>query len=257
MNVERDAITSGTVVITGAGSARGIGRGLAARLAATGRPLALLDRDGEGVADAVQALGGVGAEVRGWAVDITDEASIDVAMSDIERTMPPVTGLANIAGVSDPTPFLELDRERWERVIQINLTGTFLVTRRIAPGMLERGTGSVVCLSSTAAQSGGGNYSTTAYAAAKAGIEGLMHGLAREFAPAGVTVNCVSPAMIDTDIMGGRITDDRLGTFLAAVPVGRLGTVDEVAALIAFLLGPDSRYITGATYTINGGVRIG
>ena len=84
-----------------------------------------------------------------------------------------------------------------------------------------------------------------------------VHGLAREAAPLGVTVNCISPAVIDTDIMGGPITADRAPAFLSALPVGRLGTVDEVAALLEFLLGPDAGYITGATYNINGGLRIG
>ncbi len=247
----------GTVIVTGAASERGIGRALARRLAADGRPLALLDRDAAGIEDAAAELEGLGATVLGRALDITDDDAMDRVVAEIESALPPVTGLANIAGVSDPTPFAELDRARWERTIGINLTGTFLMCKRIVPGMIERGAGSIVCLSSTAAHSGGGHYSTTAYAAAKAGIEGLVRGLAREVAPAGVRVNAVAPAMIDTDIMGGPILDDRLPAFVSAVPLGRLGTADEVAALVAFLLGPDAAYITGSTYNINGGVRIG
>jgi NAD(P)-dependent dehydrogenase (short-subunit alcohol dehydrogenase family) len=129
--------------------------------------------------------------------------------------------------------------------------------KRFTPGMVERRLGRIVNLSSTAAQTGGGTYSATAYAASKAGIEGLTHGAALELAPTGVTVNVVSPAVIDTEIMGGRITEERQPAFVAGLPVGRLGSPDEVAALIEFMIGPDAGYITGAHYNINGGARIG
>ena len=109
----------------------------------------------------------------------------------------------------------------------------------------------------TAAQTGGGNYSKSSYAAAKNAIEGLSRAVAREVAPYGVTVNVVAPATIDTDIMGGPITPERAPGFIAGLPVGRIGTVEEVAALIEFLLGENAGYITGATYNINGGLRIG
>jgi NAD(P)-dependent dehydrogenase (short-subunit alcohol dehydrogenase family) len=129
--------------------------------------------------------------------------------------------------------------------------------KRFVPGMVERGLGRVVNMSSTAAQTGGGTYSATAYAASKAAVEGLTHGAALELAASGVTVNVVSPAVIDTDIMGGTITEERRPAFTAGLPVGRLGTTDEVASLIEYLIGPDAGYITGATYSINGGARIG
>ena len=250
-------MTAGTAVITGAASERGIGRGLARRLAREGWALALIDLDGDGAEALAASLRSEGVAAIGAGADITDADAVDRAIRRAESELPPITALANIAGISDPTPFLELDRERWDRVIEVNLTGTFVVTRRVVPGMVERRYGRVVCLSSTAAQTGGGNYSTSAYAAAKAGIEGMARGVAREVAPHGVTVNCISPATIDTDIMGGPIVGERLPRFLASLPVGRLGTVDDVSALMSFLLGPESGYITGATVNINGGLRIG
>jgi NAD(P)-dependent dehydrogenase (short-subunit alcohol dehydrogenase family) len=139
----------------------------------------------------------------------------------------------------------------------VNATGTFLVTQRFAIGMAQRGYGRIVSLSSTAAQSGGGTYSAGAYAASKAAIEGMTRGLALELAPKGVTVNAIAPAIVDTDIMGGRITAERAPAFLASLPVGRLGTTVEVAALIEFLFGSQAGYITGTTVNINGGARIG
>ncbi|MEV6844895.1 SDR family oxidoreductase [Actinoplanes sp. NPDC051411] len=241
--------TDRTAVVTGAGSPLGIGAAVARRLARAGWNVGLID-----VALPSTSPDGL---VVGHTADVTDPAQIDAAASFFERELPPVLALVNVAGISDPTRFLDTGLDRWQRVIGVNLTGTFLVMKRFVPGMVDRGVGRVVNLSSTAAQTGGGTYSATAYAASKAGIEGLTHGAALELAPTGVTVNVVSPAVIDTEIMGGRITDERKPAFVAGLPVGRLGTTDEVAALIEFLIGPDAGYITGAHYNINGGARIG
>ena len=193
----------------------------------------------------------------GVGVDVGDEASVDAAVTAVEQRLDPITALVNIAGISSPVPFLELDLATWERVMRVNATGTFLLTRRVMPGLVERGYGRVVNLGSTAMQNGGGTYSKSSYAASKGAVEAFSRAVALETAPHGVTVNVVAPATIDTDIMGGRITDDRKPTFLAQLPVGRLGTTREVAALIEFLIGEEAGYITGATYNINGGIRIG
>jgi NAD(P)-dependent dehydrogenase (short-subunit alcohol dehydrogenase family) len=182
---------------------------------------------------------------------------VDAAITEVETALPAVQALVNIAGISSPVPFLALDLETWERVLRVNATGTFVVTRRVMPGLVERKYGRVVNLGSTAMQNGGGTYSKSSYAASKGAVEAFSRSVALEMAPHGVTVNVVAPATIDTDIMGGRITDDRAGQFLSQLPVGRLGTTREVAALIDFLIGEEAGYITGATYNINGGIRIG
>jgi 2-hydroxycyclohexanecarboxyl-CoA dehydrogenase len=246
-----------TAVITGAGSVRGIGFATARRLASHGWSVALLDRDADEVAARADELRAIGGEALGVVADVTDPAMIDAAARALEAELPPVVALANIAGISDPTPFMDTDLERWDRVMRVNATGTFLCMKRFTPGMRDRRLGRIVNLSSTAAQTGGGTYSATAYAASKSAIEGLTHGSALELAPTGVTVNVVSPAVIDTDIMGGRITEDRAPAFVGGLPVGRLGRTDEVAAVIEFLVGPDAGYITGAHYNVNGGARIG
>jgi 2-hydroxycyclohexanecarboxyl-CoA dehydrogenase len=246
-----------TALITGAGSPRGISAALANRLATAGWSLGLFDVDRAHLEARASELRARGARVVSAVVDVTDPEQVDAGAMQVERELPPVLALANVAGISDPTKFLDTDLARWQRVIGVNATGTFVVMKRFAPGMVERGIGRIVNLSSTAAQTGGGTYSATAYAASKGAVEGLTHGAALELAPTGVTVNVVSPAVIDTDMMGGRITDQRLHAFVAGLPVGRLGTTDEVAALIEFLLGPDAGYITGAHYNINGGARIG
>jgi 2-hydroxycyclohexanecarboxyl-CoA dehydrogenase len=246
-----------TAVITGAGSRRGIGFALASRLGHAGWNLGLFDRDALELKERAEALRRAGAHVVVRAVDVTDATQIEAGAAAVERELPPVVALANIAGISDPTKFLDTDLDRWNLVLGVNATGTFLMMKRFVPGMVERGVGRVVNLSSTAAQTGGGTYSATAYAASKCAIEGLTHGAALELGPTGVTINVVSPAVIDTDIMGGQITDERKPAFVAGLPVGRLGRADEVAALIEFLIGPDAGYITGAAYNINGGARIG
>ncbi|MBB5159120.1 SDR family NAD(P)-dependent oxidoreductase [Saccharopolyspora phatthalungensis] len=250
-------LRSGTAVITGAASKRGIGRALAGRLAASGWRLGLLDIDleVEKVAAALGAEHDVAA--MGAVADIADPESVDAAVSGFEAELPPITAIVNIAGISAPTSLLDADFATWERVMRINATGTFVTCKRIVPGLVERGYGRVVNLGSTAMQNGGGTYSKSTYAASKAAIEGFSRALALEVAPSGVTVNVVAPATIDTDIMGGRITDERKPAFLAQLPVGRLGTTREVAALIEFLIGEEAGYITGATYNINGGLRIG
>jgi len=161
-----------------------------------------------------------------------------------------------VAGVSSPVPFLDLTAAEWDRVFDINMRGTFLVTRRVLPGMVERELGRIVSVSSISAQRGGGTYSKVPYSASKAALIGFSRALAREVGPAGVTVNCVAPGPVDTDIMGGRLTDERKAEMTVGMPVGRVGTAEEVAALMVFLLGPDAGYITAATYDINGGLQV-
>jgi 2-hydroxycyclohexanecarboxyl-CoA dehydrogenase len=247
-----------TAVVTGAASARGIGRAVALRLAAEGRPLALLDLDEEGLADVADAALAAGSpRVVTARTDIADEASVDAAISRVEAEAPPIGTLVSCAGIANPTAFLELTSEAFHRTLAINVGGTFHLCQRILPTLLGQELGRIVAISSTAGQDGGGNYSKSAYAASKAGLEGLLRGLARETAGTGITVNAISPANIDTDIMGGRLKGARREEFVGRTPVGRLGSVEEVAALVSHLVGPSGGFSTGATYNLNGGLRIG
>lgn len=247
-----------TAIVTGAASERGIGRGVARRLGAAGWSVGILDLDAAKTSAAASEISAeTGGAVLGYGADVSDDIGVDAAIRFFEEKLPPIVALVNVAGISDPTAFLEATREQWDRVMRINATGTFVVTSRVAPGMVKRGAGRIVNFSSTAAQTGGGNYSKSAYAASKGAVEGFTRAIARELAPNGVTANVIAAAIIDTDIMGGRITEERLPAFVQALPVGRLGTVREVAALVEFLTGEEAGYITGATYNINGGLRIG
>jgi 2-hydroxycyclohexanecarboxyl-CoA dehydrogenase len=246
-----------TAVVTGAGSRRGIGRATADRLARAGWSVAILDIDAASAESAAAEISDHhGVAAIGIEVDIADEHSVDDAITHVEDRLPAVVALLNVAGISSPTAFLDLTAAEWDRVLDVNLRGTFIVTRRVVPGMVERRLGRVVSVSSISAQRGGGTYSKVPYSAAKAGIIGFTRALAREMGPYGITVNCVAPGPVDTDIMGGTLTDDRKAEMTVGMPVGRIGTAAEVAALMVFLCGEDAGYITAATYDINGGLQV-
>ena len=174
----------------------------------------------------------------------------------VTSALPPVVGLVNLAGISSPTAFMEETREAWDKVFAVNMTGTFLVTQRLLTGMIERHLGRVVNLSSISAQRGGGTYSKVAYSASKAAIIGFTRALAREMGEHNITCNAVSPGPVDTDIMGGKLDEERKASMSKDVLMGRVGSVRDIAALIAFLLSEDAGYITAATYDINGGLQI-
>jgi NAD(P)-dependent dehydrogenase (short-subunit alcohol dehydrogenase family) len=246
-----------TAVVTGAGSRRGIGRATAHTLAAAGWNIAVLDLDEAGAketADSVAAAHGVAA--LGAACDVTDDASVETALATVTGALPPVGAVVNNAGITSPVPFLEVTAAEWERVFAVNIRGAYNVTRRLAPGMAERGFGRIVFLSSVSAERGGGVFGGVAYSAAKAGQLGFARALARELGPAGVTVNSVAPGLIDTDITGGALEGERKTALLAGIPVGRNGRVDDVADLITYLCREETGYITGATYDVNGGSHI-
>jgi NAD(P)-dependent dehydrogenase (short-subunit alcohol dehydrogenase family) len=245
---------SRTAIVTGAGSHRGIGRATAHRLAHAGWNIAVLDVDGTAAADAAEQIAKEhGCSTLGLAVDVTDEPAVDEAVTTVEASLPPVGALVNNAGITSPTPFLEAGTAEWTRIFDVNVTGTYHVTRRVVPGMVERGYGRVVNLSSVSAQRGGGVFGGVAYSTAKAALLGFTKALARELGPTGVTVNAVAPSLIDTDITGGRLSEERMARLIADVPVGRIGTVADVAAVIAFLCDDDASYLTGAVYDVNGG----
>ncbi len=248
--------TDRTAVLTGAASPRGIGRATTARLARDGWAIAIVDLDAEAARIAAAEIRAThGSQAVGVGVDVSDQGSVDTAVNGVEAALPPILGLANLAGISSPTDFMAETVAGWDRVFAVNMGGTFLVTQRVLGGMIERRLGRIVSVSSISAQRGGGTYSKVAYSASKAAILGFTRALAREMGAHNLTVNAVAPGPIDTDIMGGTLTEERKAQLSAEVLVRRVVTPAEVAALIAFLLGPDAGHITAATYDINGGLR--
>ena len=246
-----------TAIVTGAASARGIGRATAHRLARDGWAVAVVDLD-QDATDAVAAeiTAAHGVPALGLGLDVRHPDQVAAAVDRVVAELPQLVGLVNNAGVSSPVPFLEVTTQEWDRVVDINLRGTFLMSQAAARVMVGHRLGRIVNVSSASAQRGGAVYSLAAYAASKAGVIGLAKTLARELGPHGITANTVSPGSIDTDIMGGPLTDERKEVMLRDLPVGRIGTPDDVANVIAFLLGRDAGYLTGVTYDVNGGSHI-
>ncbi|WIE55629.1 SDR family NAD(P)-dependent oxidoreductase [Curtobacterium sp. MCBD17_003] len=244
-----------TAIVTGAVSPRGIGRATARRLAAAGWDIGIIDLDDDASAEAASELAAsFGVRAAGVGADVSDEAEVRGAVDELESALPQIVALVNIAGISSPTPYLELQPGEWDRVIAVNLTGVHHVSRRVAESLAASGVGRIVSISSVSAQRGGGTYSKTPYSVAKAGVIGLTRALARELGPLGVTANAIAPGPIDTDIMGGTLTEERKAEMAADLLVGRIGTVDDVAVAVEFLLREDTGFITGHTLDVNGGL---
>lgn len=247
-----------TAVVTGATTERGIGKATARRYAQDGWAVVILDLDAEAsekVAAEIAAEFGVPAF--GHRVDVTDEASVTAAHDAVaaevkEGRLPVVGALANIAGITSPVPFLETDLNLWNKVMAVNATGTYLVTKAFLPDMLEQQWGRIINMSSVSAQRGGGVFGRVPYSAAKAAILGFTKALARELGAQGVTVNALTPGAVNTDIRVGT-TPELEAAIVRDVPLGRQGTVEDIAASFAFLSSDDAAYITGATIDLNGG----
>ena len=245
---------SRTAVVTGAGGPAGIGRVTARVLAENGWHVALVDINADGLAAVENELRQAGhSNLLAVPADIASESSVNDAFDRIDAALPPVVGLVNLAGVACPTPLHEAEVKEFERVMAVNVTGSFLMLRAAAARMIPQGIGRIVNTSSITAFDGGGTFSKGVYATAKAAVIGMCRGGARELGPYGITVNVLAPGPIDTEIMGGRLTDERKESMSAGIPLGRVGQPDEIAATVAFLLSEGAGYINGSTVQIDGG----
>lgn len=234
--IQVEGLSGRVAVVTGAG--RGIGQRIAEVLAGNGAKVAALDLE------APEHEG-----ILGIATDVSDEAAIEAAFSRVEAELGTVSVLVLNAGIYPIVPFEETTRELWDKTMAINLTGAFMCARRALPKMREQGYGRIVGIGSSAGKAGG-KRSVAAYAASKAGVMTLMKSIANEYAKYGITANALAPALIDTPMIAN--TRDLVNL----IPVGRFGTVEEVASLVAFLASEHAGYITGEVTDINGGFLI-
>ena len=240
-----------TAVVTGA--ARGIGRAVAERLLASGANVMLWDIDGDALEAASVDLEG-GGRVALATADVSDMGAVETARAGTVERFGGIDVLVNGAGILGPTVNTwECTIEDWNRVIGVDLTGTFLCCKAVVPGMMERGYGRIVNIASIAGKEG--SAIDPSYAAAKAGVIGLTKSLAKEVAGAGVLVNCVTPAAIRTEIfkqMRKELFQHILDTN-DGLPIGRLGEAEEVAHLVAWLCSKDCSFSTGAVFDLSGG----
>src|SRR5258706_2736086 len=242
-----------SAVVTGAGS--GIGRAVALRLGQSGAGVAVVDLDGgraEGVSREIKKLG---AKSLGLAAEAADSGRVRDAVASAREALGPGDYLVNIAGLHERVPAQDITDERWRRMLDVHLGGTFYFCRAVLPDMIARRFGRIVNMSSL---HGFGKVPGAAhYSAAKAGIAGLTKALAVEVAPHGILVNAVAPGPIDTalwrDGLTGKELDERIARRLQAIPLGRLGLPDEVADMILFFLSRANSHVTGQVVGFNGG----
>jgi NAD(P)-dependent dehydrogenase (short-subunit alcohol dehydrogenase family) len=221
------------------GGASGIGRATAERLAGYGARVAVFDQ---------KAVDGDWLAIQG---DITDSAEVNAAVRRAEEELGKIDILVNSAGVPGASlRTVDMSDEEWRHVMSVNADGTFFACRAAVPGMVERGYGRVVLVSSIAGKEG--NPMAPAYSASKAAVIAFTKALGKDLAQSGVLVNCVAPAVIETPILDD-LTPEHVDYMVERIPVGRMGTADEVAALICWLASDACTFSTGATYDISGG----
>ena len=239
-------LTGRHAIVTGA--ARGIGLAIARRLHADRAAVALADVN---VADARRHADALGERAMAVLVDVTDPASVEGMVAAVLERFGRLDILVNNAGVLGPTaPTEEYPPDAWRRVLSTNLDGVFYCSRTVLPHMLARGWGRIVNIASIAGKEG--NPGMAAYSASKAGVIGFTKALGKAVARRGVLVNCIAPALIDTD-MAAQLPPETRDYVVSRVPMGRLGTAEEVAALVAWLCSDECSFSTGAVYDISGG----
>ena len=238
-----------TAIVTGA--AHGIGRAVALRLARSGAKVVAWDTEREGGEETIRECQKAGGEANFWTVDVGDEAQVNGAVAEVvERCGAPMR-LVNNAGVFPRSNALDMGLAEWEMVFRVNLTGSFICARAVARHMIAAGGGAIVNTASGLALQGA--VRGAHYASSKAGIIALTKSLALEWAQYGIRVNCVIPGITDTRMPRGGMADEQLYKTGESFPLGRIGSPEEIAAVISFLLGPDAAYMTGQSVAVNGG----
>jgi 3-oxoacyl-[acyl-carrier protein] reductase len=243
-----EVTTNGQVALV-TGASRGIGRAIAMALAAQGMTVigtATTDAGAAAIGEALAPHGG-----RGLKLDVTDAAALDAAIDGIVKQHGGLQVLVNNAGITRDTLSMRMKDEDWDAVLDTNLKAVFRASRAAIKPMMKQRYGRIVSITSVVGASG--NPGQANYAAAKAGVAGMTRSLARELGSRGITVNCVAPGFIDTD-MTHSLPEAQKAALLAQIPLGRLGQAEEIAHAVAFLASPGAGYVTGTELHVNGGM---
>ena len=235
------------------GATRGIGASILQALASAGATVIGTATSEAGAATIQNAIGTAGGKGLGAVLDVTDATQIDALLKQIEETFGNVTVLVNNAGITRDTLLMRMKDDDWSAVIDTNLTSVFRLSRGVVKGMVRARGGRIINISSVVGFMG--NAGQLNYVAAKAGMVGMSKALAREVGSRNITVNCVAPGFIDTD-MTKSLSEDQVAKLISNVPLARLGRPDDIANAVLFLASPQASYITGSTIHVNGGMHM-
>jgi 3-oxoacyl-[acyl-carrier protein] reductase len=244
------SVLAGKVALV-TGASRGIGQAIALELGRQGATVAGTATSEAGAARITEQLGAAGVRGRGYVLDVTDEAGLQRVVDAVQGEWGRLYALVNNAGITHDNLLMRMKDEEWDAILATNLTAVFRLCRITIRDMMKAREGRIVNVTSLSGEMG--NAGQTNYAAAKAGVVGFSKSLAREIASRNVTVNCVAPGFIETD-MTRELSEAQRTQYAQAVPLGRFGRAEEVAAAVAFLASPLAGYITGTTIDVNGGI---
>ena len=233
------------------GASRGIGAAIAQELGKQGATVIGTATSAGGAENISAALKSAGIKGMGMALDVNDAAQIEAVLAEIASKFGDISILVNNAGITKDTLLMRMKAEDWDSVISTNLTSVYRMSQAVLRPMMKARTGRIISISSVVGHMG--NAGQTNYAAAKAGMAGFTKSLAAEVGSRNITVNCVAPGFIETD-MTAELPEAIKAKMLERVPLGRLGNVNEIAATVAFLASPSAAYITGETIHVNGGM---
>jgi NAD(P)-dependent dehydrogenase (short-subunit alcohol dehydrogenase family) len=240
-------------IITGGAGLNGLGFATARQMAAHGARVVIMDLEN---ANPAGAAAQIGDQHLGVVASVTDKAAVDRAAAQVLEKFGRIDILVNNAGITQAVKTVDISGADYDRILDVNLRGTLLASQAVIPAMQRQGSGSIICISSVSAQRGGGILGGPHYSAAKAGVLGLARAMARELGTAGIRVNCITPGLIGTDIIKGKLTEDRKAEIAGDIPLGRLGHPDDIAGACVFLGSDLSAYCTGITLDVNGGMLI-
>lgn len=240
------------VIVTGSGSVRGIGRGTALCFAEQGATVVIADINEAGVQDTVGVIKAAGGKAFGVPLDVTRQDSVDQMVETVLKKFGRIDVLVNNAGISQRITVEEMSIKQVKKLFEINFFGLVRCTKAVLPVMRRQKYGRIISLSSVAGKRGGGFFGGAHYSASKAAVLGFSKNLAREVATSGITVNCVAPGLINTDIWA-TLPKDVADQIISTIPIGRPGEPREIGATICFLASKEASYITGEDIDINGG----